>query len=179
MGNYDLSKELLVEKQWEGIYQDYNTILLGYLTKKTGYDLACDIMQEAFLKLYFAMRNGKKIENVKAYLFQIARNEMYSQANKVNLINNDDVSVKLEDFNSNVEADFDKKELNDLLASAKTTLSSVELEIFEMRWHLGFTQAEIAKVLHKSERQIRRNIEKIVRKIRIVFENAGWNPTDV
>jgi RNA polymerase sigma-70 factor (ECF subfamily) len=179
MGNYDESDRLVSDKAWEEVYKTLNPVLFGYLARKVGHDLAGDIMQEAFLKLYQVMVSGKKIENIKAYLFQIARNELNSQMNRNYIADSADLLVNLEDHNSNVEAAFLKKELNGLLISAKQTLSHTELEIFELRWFLGFTQIEIAGVLNKSERQIRRNLEKIVRKIRAVFENAGWNAGDV
>jgi len=72
-----------------------------------------------------------------------------------------------------------KKEFHEILASARKTLVPAELEIYELRWHLGFTQVEMATILKKSERQIRRDIEKVLKKIRREFVNAGWNANDV
>jgi DNA-directed RNA polymerase specialized sigma24 family protein len=43
-----------------------------------------------------------------------------------------------------------------------------------MRWHLGLTQVEIATALKKSERQIRRDLEKIVSRLRARFKEKGW-----
>ena len=181
MADYDLSDVAGIEKTWEEIYNTHSPVLFGYLVKKAGYDLAADIMQEAFYKLLQAMRKGIKIENTRAYLFQIARNELNMEFNRNNIMDagGSDLLGNLADQGSNVEAGFLKKELSQMLASAKKSLSDSELEIFELRWNLGFTQVEIAAVLKKSERQIRRDLEKVARKIRDFFESSGWRYGDV
>jgi RNA polymerase sigma-70 factor (ECF subfamily) len=183
MGSFTVSNEAanesVIEQVWEDAYKAHSPLLFGYLIKRVGQDLAADIMQEAFLKLLQVMKKGRKIENLKAYLFQIARNELNSEMNRHHFTESADHLVNLKDQNSNVEAEFLKKELEGLLESARQTLSPLELEIFELRWHLGFTQVEIAGVIKKSERQVRRDLEKIVRKIRTIMENGGWNFGDV
>ena len=53
-------------------------------------------------------------------------------------------------------------------------LTPAEKEIFDLRWENGLTQVEIAEVLGKSERQIRRDLEKVVNKLRAHFGSKGW-----
>jgi|GEM_PF-2305085 len=183
MGNFELSNDSpgkeTIEKAWEKAYKEHSGLLYGYLAKRVGLDLAGDLMQESFLKLLQAMKKGRVIENIKAYLFQIARNELNSEMNRSHFTDGADHLVNLPDHNSNVEAELIKKELDGLLKSARQTLSPMEHEIFELRWYFGFTQVEIARVIKKSERQVRRDLEKIIRKIRVIMESNGWNIGDV
>ncbi|HNJ67151.1 MAG TPA: sigma-70 family RNA polymerase sigma factor, partial [Turneriella sp.] len=64
-----------------------------------------------------------------------------------------------------------------ILGQAVALLPAKERELFELRWHENLTQAEIAVVLKKSERQVRRDLEKLVSRLRASFREQGW-PVD-
>ncbi|MDH4199329.1 MAG: sigma-70 family RNA polymerase sigma factor [Spirochaetia bacterium] len=171
--------DVSIEKEWEAIYRENSSMLYGYLVKKTGFDQASDILQESFLKLLQSMKKNRKIENPKAYLFQTARNIISTEYNKNYLAVSTELSVNYEDKKVNVETQMLKKEVNNLIETAKHLLSKSELDLFELRWYMGFTQVEIAVIMEKSERQIRRDIEKIGVKIRNVFNDNGWGADDM
>ena len=166
-------EDAIVEK-WKQIYNDENSILFGYLVKKTGESAAQDILQESFLKLFETIKKGRTIENTRAYLFQIARNLLINEyKNKITSL--PDFSLaQVSDQSPNLEESLEKKELMEILESSRSVLTEQEIEIFEFRWHFGLKQNDIALIMHKSERQIRRDLEKITQKIREYFKTRGW-----
>lgn len=158
------------------IYEAEGPKLYGYLVKKAGVDLAQDIMQESFARLMARLKNSAQIANARAYLFQIARHLLYHESafsrrftvSEAMLENRAAVSA------NEGSSDLETNELMTTLTQAVHELTSKEKEIFEMRWNLGFSQLEIAAALKKSERQIRRDLEKIVAKLRAFFKSHGW-----
>lgn len=157
------------------IYEAEGPKLYGYLVKKAGATLAEDIMQEAFTRLFTRMRKMADIANARAYLFQIARHLLYHETAASAKFTSD---AMLENKPApQGKADSDRLAENDLLSTlgeAVKILNPKEAEIFEMRWNLDLTQVEIAAALGKSERQIRRDLEKIVSKLRAFFKEKGW-----
>jgi RNA polymerase sigma-70 factor (ECF subfamily) len=157
------------------IYESEGPKLYGYLVKKAGAELAQDIMQEAFTRLFDRLKKAA-ITNTRAYLFQIARHLLYHESAFARRFGGSE--AHLENAAAPVTAEgkdgLEQAELLAVLNQAVGTLSPAEREIFEMRWYMGLTQVEIADALKKSERQIRRDLEKIVTRLRACFTDKGW-----
>jgi RNA polymerase sigma-70 factor (ECF subfamily) len=150
--------------------------LYGYLLKKAGADLAQDIVQEAFTRLYVRLSRQADISNARAYLYQIARHLLYHEsafarrfAGSETLLEN----LAAEPATGDAAALGDRDVLAEL-QRAVAALGGKERELFEMRWHLGLTQVEIAVALKKSERQVRRDLEKLVARLRSELRHHGW-----
>jgi len=166
-------------ESWDKIYENESPLLYGYLVKKTDPESASDLLQESFLRLIEMVARGQRIDNYKAYLFQTARNLLASGYRVRPPLDTDLMDHEIQDQNSGTEALFFKKELGAILAQGKHKLNELEKEIFELRWFYGMTQKEIADILSRSERQIRRDLEAIGKKIRMEFEAAGWSIDDI
>jgi len=167
------------DKLLQEIYSAEAPKLYGYLIKKAGPELAQDIMQEAFTRLYTKLAKATEIHNVRAYLFQIARHLLYHETRSAGRVAGGDALLENHAAPS-VSEDPDRLDERELLLTLKEAvgvLSGTEKEIFEMRWEHGLTQIEIAAALDKSERQIRRDLEKIVNKMRSHFQSKGWGGT--
>ena len=164
------------DKLLQEIYSAEAPKLYGYLIKKAGPELAQDIMQEAFTRLYTRLAKATVIHNARAYLFQIARHLLYHETRSAGRVAGGDALLENHAAPS-VSDDPDRLDERELLLTLKEAvgvLSDTEKEIFEMRWEHGLTQVEIAAALDKSERQIRRDLEKIVNKMRSHFQSKGW-----
>ncbi|MBS0619158.1 MAG: sigma-70 family RNA polymerase sigma factor [Spirochaetes bacterium] len=154
------------------LYETEGPKLYGYLVRKAGATLAEDIMQEAFARLCTRMRKAASISNARAYLFQIARHLLYRETATSAKFTSD---MPLENLEApQAASNAEESDLLSTLSAAVKTLNAQESEIFEMRWNLDLTQIEIAAALGKSERQIRRDLEKIVTKLRHFFKDNGW-----
>lgn len=150
--------------------------MYGYLVKKTSPELAQDIMQEAFTRLFARVARMADIGNARAYLFQIARHLLYNETAAARRFT---AAENLLENTAAPQADNDpqkveERELMQTLAEAVAALGAKERELFELRWTQGLTQTEIATVLKKSERQVRRDLEKLVSILRAAFKERGW-----
>ena len=169
--------EAEIKREWEQIYKKESAVLYGYLLKKTDSETAQDIMHDSFIKLLDAMKK-KTIQNIRAYLFQISRNQLINEMRKKNNASEEyfDEAELLPQHESinNTENALIKKELLENLNEAVKQLSPKEKEIFELKFSFDMKQHEIADVLKKSDRQIRRDLENLIRKLRDYFVSQGW-----
>jgi len=164
------------QEQWEAVYHSEGEKLLGYLRKQVGEEAARDLFQESYILLLTALRKGNRIENAKAYLFQIARNLLIKRGKKKDqTVTDENLFYYIEDPRVNTTDTVLEKEFLEILERARGTLAPLEQEIVELRWFLGMTQSEVASIVGKSERQIRRDIDRIIQKLRQVFNDAGWD----
>jgi RNA polymerase sigma-70 factor (ECF subfamily) len=167
--------QIRMSHDFHQIYSSEAPNLYGYLVKRTDPDSAQDIMQEAFARLYARLHKMADISNTRAYLFQIARHLLYRQTDSRRLQGSEALLENLPAPDSAADAArLEERELMQTLYSAVGSLAANERELFELRWNQGLTQTEIAIVLKKSERQVRRDLEKLVNNLRAVFRQKGW-----
>ncbi len=80
------------ERSFNALYKLYNTQIVGYLTRKVGYETACDVAQDMWVKVHRKSDtwNGTK---VRTWLYTIARNAMkdYMRAQGRYVAKNDSV----------------------------------------------------------------------------------------
>ncbi len=166
------------ESDLQQIYIAEAPRLYGYLVRRTDPDSAQDIVQEAFVRLYARLRRSGDVVHARAYLFQIARHLLYKETDAArHVIGDAQLDALAAPAAGNSPGHSDQQELLRVLDRAVALLSAKERELFELRWYENLTQAEIAVVLKKSERQIRRDIEKLVSRLRASFREQGW-PVD-
>lgn len=152
--------------------------LFGYLVRKTNPDTAQDIVQESFARLYNRMNRSADVAHPRAYLFQIARHLLYKETDAARRVTGDaQLDALAAPEGGNNPGQSDEQDLLRILGQAVALLPAKERELFELRWHENLTQAEIAVVLKKSERQVRRDLEKLVSRLRASFREQGW-PVD-
>jgi RNA polymerase sigma-70 factor, ECF subfamily len=161
--------------QLKEIYEIEGPKLYGYLIKKAGPDLAQDIMQETFARLHTRLMRATDVKNTRAYLFQIARHLLYHETAFASRFTSADTA--LENYAATETNDPEERELLQTLSDVVGSLDDREKEIFDLRWNRGLTQVEIASTLGKSERQIRRDLEKLTVRLRQLFKDHGWNDT--
>ncbi len=164
------------ENMLRDLYAAEGPRLYGYLVKKAGVDLAQDIVQEAFTRLFVRLSRAADVANARAYLYQIARHLLYHEAAFARRFAGSDALLdnRAAETDSGTAEGLAEKDLLAVLNTSIGTLNDKERELFEMRWNLGLTQVEIAVALKKSERQIRRDLEKLVTKLRSHFREQGW-----
>ncbi|MGE5568957.1 MAG: RNA polymerase sigma factor [Rhodospirillales bacterium] len=62
-------------------FESWAPFLLRYAVRMTGsFEIADDLVQEVFLALYIALRQGKRIDNLKAWTFGALRNQVLKHA---------------------------------------------------------------------------------------------------
>ena len=138
-----------------GFYRQYKKEIYLYLYSLCkSHELTEDLLQETFLKAILSLQNNHV--NVRAWLYMVARNLYF------NYIKKEKNNVVLEDFE---EYDINKKEdfLNEilkeeqkyLLYKALERIETSKREVLELQYFGGFSQKEIAMMLHISPENVR------------------------
>lgn len=134
----DCAAELVAcyEAEASGLYR-YATLLLG------NPQLAEDVVQEAFLRLFAALRSGAEIRDRRAWLFRVLRNACLERRRYSRSRNEVELSAGAPAPAASPEADYHRRHLAWQLARV---LSPRELECVRLRAE-GLSYAQIADVL--------------------------------
>jgi len=119
-----------------------------YLTIRLGTrDLADEVLQETFIRLVRYRRKLARAEDLRAYVFGVARNESARMLDKMRRGKGDRASPASLDLFEAVDGDDQThRELADLVAAGLARLTSPQREIVELKVYGWLTFAEIARV---------------------------------
>ena len=156
------------KKKLTELYATHVDALFNYLVKLTrSEDVASDLVQEIFIRVYRYYDNNSLIRNEKSWLFKIAHNVFLNyykknqkHRNLVSLSYSPEPADK-KSFTEDIDWQIMKTQMIHELKAAKLLYA----EIFILRLDHGLTYQEISKVFNLSERTIRRhseNIKKII-----------------
>jgi RNA polymerase sigma-70 factor (ECF subfamily) len=155
-GNH--SKEELAK--FRSIFDLYYETIRSFAYYKTGdVDLADDIVQEVFLKLWSNLKDVKE-ETVKALLYTIASNTIKNHFKHQKVVFN----FQKQDQNNNTEDEADsnlrQEELNRKLQDALAEIPEKAREVFLMNRIEGLTYADIAERLGLSVKAIEKRMSE-------------------
>lgn len=161
----------------ENSYEAFNVIYEMYVDQLYGYflmhiksqQLAEDLVQEVFIRLWNKRKTLKEIGSLKSMLFIIGRNLMIdtirAQLNSVEL----DLYIDYIDehlSSADVEHLLPFDTYINALESGKKALTGRQLQIFEMSKEEGRTNVEIAETLQLSEQTVKNTLSASFKKIR-------------
>lgn len=137
------------------LYSTYYTELFLYLYSLChDHELAEDMTQEAFLKAILSLPDDHS--NVRAWLYMVGRNLLLNALAKQNRT---DLKADIEDYSpSSGESLLDELIQNEskrLLYDAINHLDKTKREILCMQYFSGFSQKEIAAMLHLTPENVR------------------------
>lgn len=156
IGNH--SKEELAK--FRSIFDLYYETIRSFAYYKTGdVDLADDIVQEVFLKLWSNLKDVKE-ETVKALLYTIASNTIKNHFKHQKVVFN----FQKQDQNNNTEDEADsslrQEELNRKLQDALAEIPEKAREVFLMNRIEGLTYIDIAERLGLSVKAIEKRMSE-------------------
>lgn len=173
------------EKLWQQVYEEESGVLFGYLSRQMDHELAADITHDAFIKLYRTMAKGRSIENYRAYLFQISRNliadrhrSRSEEINRPAAYDSSEIIAGISSEDESPDRALLANEMREIINTAVAGMNESEQRVFDLKWNYGIKQKDMAEILGKSSRQIRRDLEKVARKLKAAFTAAGWNDAE-
>ena len=154
-------KQNIKEKEFKEVYKKYSGMIHTYISCIIGDKSTVeDIFQETFIKYY--SKNDDDIENIAGYLTTIARNLC------MNHKRNSKLTVEFTDdmLKQNVNRDYDKKELIELIITSLDLIEVKYREVFIMKEFEGLSYHEIAEYLDinydNAKRRYLRAKEKLI-----------------
>ena len=154
-----IGERFLFEKLAQGDEDAYTRLfhlftprLIPYMRKITRDEqLAKELLQETFLKLWLHRSDLSRIDEPAAWLFRVAANTCFmylrTQANHARIIHKLPV---IENTGNNVIEYADKKELDSLLQNAVDNLPPRRQQIYRLRIEQGFSHQQIAEKMEIS-----------------------------
>ncbi len=164
------------KQQFLDIYKQNADAIFRYcLMRVSDRELAKDIAQETFLKVWQYASKGEKIANLRAFLFTTAKNLIIDQYRKKKLTSLDNMMEQ--GFDVGVEIDqslFDKIDGQRALAFIGSIPEKYRDAIY-MQYVEGLSVKEIAEVTGETENNISVRIHRGLQKLRsILREQNGY-----
>jgi len=153
------------EAAFSELYARFSQRIYAYCLRILGNtEDAMDVFQDTFLSFYKSGTTQKKMENVAAFLFTIARNLCINhKRDKKSTSNIDD----FEFFNS--EKKYENEELLQLISTALEFLDFEYREAFVLRLYHGLSYKEIADVQNETIAAVRNRVWRAKEKIKNIL----------
>jgi len=166
---------MLTEKKITDLYKNLSRELLIYIYRFTGSkETSEDLLQDCFINLIdYSQKHEIDNTKVRAFLYRTAHNISINYIKKNSRTSfipaEETISIK-DDFTTEIEFE----ELNNFIYNKLEGLDELSRSIFIMKKELNMPVSEIAKITNKSERTIRRKLEKTVSIITNDLKKSGF-----
>jgi RNA polymerase sigma-70 factor (ECF subfamily) len=161
---------------FEYFYQTYATPVYRFLYFKTGKrEIAEDLMQDVFLKLCRAQKEGYVSTLSKSYLYTIAKNTLTDYYRKKKSVPLDEsVEATISDETMNLERTVDVSHTINHLHKSLDLLTEEQREVITMRFIEDLSNKEIAGALGKREDAIRQLQARALKTLRAHFSEYEY-----
>lgn len=155
------------------LYSTYYTELFLYLYSLChDHELAEDMTQEAFLKAIMSLPDDHS--NVRAWLYMVGRNQLFNALAKQNRT---ELKADIEDYeftcDESILDGLIQNESKKILYEAINHLDKTKREILCMQYFSGFSQKEIAAMLHMTTENVRVQAHRGKKLIKDYMEEKG------
>jgi RNA polymerase sigma-70 factor (ECF subfamily) len=155
------------------LYSTYYTELFLYLYSLChDHELAEDMTQEAFLKAIMSLPDDHS--NVRAWLYMVGRNQLFNALAKQNRT---ELKADIEDYeftcDESILDGLIQNESKKILYEAINHLDKTKREILCMQYFSGFSQKEIAAMLHMTTENVRVQAHRGKKLLKDYMEEKG------
>ena len=155
------------------LYSTYYTELFLYLYSLChDHELAEDMTQEAFLKAIMSLPDDHS--NVRAWLYMVGRNQLFNALAKQNRT---ELKADIEDYeftcDESILDGLIQNESKKILYEAINHLDKTKREILCMQYFSGFSQKEIAAMLHMTTENVRVQAHRGKKLLKDYMEGKG------
>lgn len=168
--DHELATRLVAGEEYAfaAVYLKYKRPLLGFVKKFVhAEDLAEDLMQESFIKLWEAKARLTEVESLKSYLFTIARNHTLNSLKKT-LQSDVAMTVIVKAFKNeknNTEEQLTDKEYHGYLQQQLEILPERTREVFKQCREQQHTYDEVAVSLGISRNAVKKHMVKAMKSL--------------
>ncbi len=163
-------------KQFSKIYDQYIDKIYRFIfLKVNSQEIAEDLTAEVFTRSWDRFRNGrgKDIENIQAFLYQVARNlvvDYYREKGRAKMVSAEEIWApdSRVDLEKDAQLDFEMEQVR--FALNKIPENYAEVVVWR---HLDqLSVVEIAKILNKSEGAVRVTLHRALKELREKLEES-------
>jgi len=164
---------------FEYLYHTYAPRLYGFVINLTkSADLAQEVVQETFIKIWENRAHIRPEYSFKSYLFMIARNHVINVFRRQTLITNleewDGLQNNLVLSDNNAENYAEVNDLKAYVEKAKEHLTPRQLQVFELSREKGLSNQEIADLLKISKQSVKNQLSTSLHILQSYFTTRMW-----
>lgn len=162
------------EAAFDVLYKRYVLKLVEYIAQKTGSaEIASELTQDVFLDLHVQKNDLSDIENLKAYLFAIAKNKVfnYYRHQLIRQKYRQHILMSGEPLVNDLKEMMENKELVQIIHKQIEQLPPKCREVFKLSRQENLSYKLIAQRLNISENTVDQHIQKALRIFRSIIEN--------
>lgn len=131
-------------------------------------ELAKDIVQEVFIKVWTKRTQLADIQNKEAWCIRITRNLAFDKLKAKNRQNVDlEVATAQYNFATEPNHQVEEKDLLEAIYKSMQDLTERQKEIFRLRDLLGYSNKEIKEILDLNDSQVKVNLFRARQKIKL------------
>ena len=165
-------------KKIEGIfmksYEEHSDALFRYCYFQTSNrEVATDLLQDTFTKTWLYLKDGKKIDNLKAFLYKVAKNLIIDYRRKKKSFSLDAITETGIEFQDEVDTEEKITEDSDkeFVISKLAELPDDDKEILSMRYVNEMSIREIADTLDLTPNNVSVRIHRAVEKMKSLLSD--------
>jgi RNA polymerase sigma-70 factor (ECF subfamily) len=148
---------------FDELYSRYSTNIYAYCRKILGdEELASDIFQETFTRVYQSAKKKKQMSNVAGFIVKIARNLCLNEKQKQKRIYTNLENIYLPSYDTH----YGNKQLEELLSTALDDLPDDYKEALILKEFMNMSYKEIADILNTTLPVIRIRIYRAKNKLK-------------
>lgn len=168
---------MLEENKIIEIYNRVNRELYLYIYRFVGsHEAAEDLFHDCFVNLIqYSGSHEVDMESIRAFLYRVAHNlsvNYLNRAKKIGFSSLENVAEPV--VPDSVVAKFESAELDEKIYQLLEDVDTVSRSMFIMKKELELSAIEIAKNTGKSERTVRRRLEKLTRYLMGELRKSGF-----
>lgn len=168
--NYYLDTPFKNSSDFQGLFKQFFNPLVNFIYSRyvKDYEIAKDIVQTTFAKIWEKREDIVISSSVKSYLFQAAKNKSldYIRANSEKTLELQDSFREYDIADDHVDRDATSFVIRDEIVSALEVMKPKMREIFELNKFRGFSYEEIATDMDISKRTVESNMAKAFKLLR-------------
>ncbi len=155
-------------------YEEHSDALFRYCYFQTSNrEVATDLLQDTFTKTWLYLSEGKKIDNLKAFLYKVAKNLIIDYRRKKKSFSLDAITetgIEFED-DTNTEDKITERSDKEFVIGKLAELPDDDKEILSMRYVNEMSIREIADTLGLTTNNVSVRIHRAVEKMKGLLSN--------
>jgi len=162
-----------LEKEFSRAYDELSDAIFRHcFFRVSDREVALDLAQETFFKVWRSISSGSQVENMKALLFKTASNLIIDHYRKKKSLSLDEMQEE-NDFNPAGEDHFEIEQNAEwsIIKGVLNKLDEKYREVMILRYVDGFSVGEVAQILGESENVVSVRLHRAIGKAKEIFNN--------
>jgi len=164
-----------IQKKFGYIYDKYvKKVYLFIYLKVSSPEIAEDITSRVFTQSWNKFKEAKEIENPRAYIYRVARNEVvnyYREKSKLKIVSTESIEISgpKPEIEQEVQAKSEMEDIKKAVSLLKDDYQNVVI------WHYldDLPIKEIAGIMEKPEGTVRVMLHRALKEVRDILETAN------